>query len=63
MAKEDLFDKIKTLVKDGKLDYAKDFYAEHKDSLGDYAAKAKNLIHSSKDENLVDKVKQLFDKK
>ncbi|EUJ41766.1 hypothetical protein [Brochothrix campestris] len=63
MAKEDLFAKIKTLVQEGKLDHAKGFYAEHKDSLGDYAAKAKTLIHSSKDENLVDKVKHLFDQK
>lgn len=63
MNKEELFDKVKGMIGDGKLDEAKGFLEEHKDDLGEYFEKAKDLLGNlDSADGIMDKVKGLFGK-
>jgi hypothetical protein len=59
MNKDDIMNKIKDLMSSGNLDDAKSFIEEHKDDLGDYYDKAKDLIGNDAS-GIVDKIKGLF---
>ncbi|RAQ24006.1 hypothetical protein [Enterococcus faecium] len=53
MNQEELFQKVKEMIKNGNFDGAKRFIEEHKEQLGPYKEKAQNLL---KDVN-IDSVK------
>ncbi|MBC9709936.1 MAG: hypothetical protein H9W80_12040, partial [Enterococcus sp.] len=53
MNQEELFQKVKEMIKGGNFDGAKRFIEEHKEQLGPYKEKAQNLL---KDVN-IDSVK------
>ncbi|EMW5954724.1 hypothetical protein AAFD45_002531 [Enterococcus faecium] len=56
MNQEELFQKVKEMIKNGNFDGAKRFIEEHKEQLGPYKEKAQNLL---KDVN-IDSVKNKF---
>ncbi|WP_283678311.1 hypothetical protein [Lentilactobacillus sp. Marseille-Q4993] len=61
MNKDEIIEKIKGLVGDGKMDDAKQFIEDHKDDLGDYYDKAKDMLGGGAD-GIVDKIKGIFGK-
>lgn len=60
--KDEMLNKVNELVGEGKIEGAKDFIAEHKDGLGEYAEKAKALTENFDTNSIIDKVKNLFGK-
>ncbi|BBI26861.1 hypothetical protein EFQU50X_01453 [Enterococcus faecium] len=44
MNQEELFQKVKEMIKNGNFDGAKRFIEEHKEQLGPYKEKAQNLL-------------------
>lgn len=55
----EIMDTVKGLVGEGKLEEAQTFIKDHKDDLGDYYDKAKDLIDGNSS-SLLDKAKDLF---
>ncbi|WP_119905116.1 hypothetical protein [Brochothrix thermosphacta] len=62
MNKDEMLNKVNELVGEGKIEGAKDFIAEHKDGLSEYAEKAKALTENFDTNSIIDKVKNLFGK-
>lgn len=60
MTKEELIKKAKELLNEGNIEKAKTFIDEHKDELGDYYEKAKNLVTSEKIDGLKERLKKFF---
>ncbi|BDP80530.1 hypothetical protein EfmAA290_12060 [Enterococcus faecium] len=48
MNQEELFQKVKEMIKNGNFDGAKRFIEEHKEQLGPYKEKAQNLLKDVK---------------
>jgi hypothetical protein len=61
MNKDEIMDKIKGMIGDGKMDDAKEFIEDHKDDLGEYYDKAKDMIGSGLGD-AVGKIKGIFGK-
>lgn len=55
----EIMDTVKGSVGEGKLEEAQTFIKDHKDDLGDYYDKAKDLIDGNSS-SLLDKAKDLF---
>lgn len=62
MNKDEIVEKVKSLLSEGNLDKAKDFIEEHKEDLGENFDKLKGMIGDSA-EGVIGKIKGLFDKK
>lgn len=60
MDREELIKKIKELLNEGNLEKAKTFIEDHKEELGDYYDKAKNLLKSDKLDDLLGQFKKFF---
>ncbi|MGX7205653.1 hypothetical protein [Enterococcus pingfangensis] len=60
MEREELIKKIKELLNEGNLEKAKTFIEDHKEELGDYYDKAKNLLKSDKLDDLLGQFKKFF---
>lgn len=57
----DLFNQVKDLIEKKDFDTAKKFVEDHKDELGEYLNKAKDLVAGSKGlDDVIGKVKGLF---
>ena len=57
----ELFNQVKELIEKKDFDAAKKFVEEHKDELGEYLDKAKDLVANSKGLNdVINKVKSVF---
>lgn len=61
MNKDDIMEKIKDMIGEGNIEKAKDFIEDHKEDLGEYYEKAKELVKSNA-EGVIDKVKDIFGK-
>ncbi|WP_424685204.1 hypothetical protein [Enterococcus sp.] len=61
MNKEELIQKVKDLIGEGNIEAAQKFVEEHKDDLGEYADKAKNMITNFNPDEFADKAKDVFD--
>ncbi len=62
MNQEELFQKVKEMIKGGNFDGAKRFIEEHKEQLGPYKEKAQNLLKDVNIDSVKDKFKNLFNK-
>ena len=62
MNKDEIVEKVKSLLSEGNLDKAKDFIEEHKEDLGENFDKLKRMIGDNA-EGVIVKIKGLFDKK
>ncbi|MBZ1505976.1 MULTISPECIES: hypothetical protein [Leuconostoc] len=62
MNKDEIVEKVKSLMSEGNLDKAKDFIEEHKEDLGENFDKLKGMIGDNA-EGVIGKIKGLFDKK
>ncbi|MDV3545948.1 hypothetical protein [Leuconostoc falkenbergense] len=62
MNKDEIVEKVKSLMSEGNLDKAKDFIEEHKEDLGENFDKLKGMIDDNA-EGVIGKIKGLFDKK
>ncbi|MFZ2381070.1 hypothetical protein N2F28_08245 [Leuconostoc falkenbergense] len=62
MNKDEIVEKVKSLLSEGNLDKAKDFIEEHKEDLGENFDKLKGMIGDNA-EGVIGKIKGLFDKK
>lgn len=60
MEREELIKKVKELLNEGNLEKAKTFIEDHKEELGDYYDKAKNLLRSDKMDDLLGQFKKFF---
>ena len=60
MNQEELFQKVKEMIKGGNFDGAKRFIEEHKEQLGPYKEKAQNLLKDVNIDSVKDKFKNLF---
>ena len=57
----ELFNQVKELIEKKDFDTAKKFVEDHKDELGEYLDKAKDLVANSKGlDDVISKVKSLF---
>ncbi|EFX53746.1 MULTISPECIES: hypothetical protein [Streptococcus] len=57
----ELFNQVKELIEKKDFDAAKKFVEDHKDELGEYLDKAKDLVANSKGLNdVINKVKSIF---
>lgn len=57
----ELFNQVKELIEQKDFDAAKKFVEDHKDELGEYLDKAKDLVANSKGlDDVINKVKSLF---
>ena len=57
----ELFNQVKKLIENKDFDAAKKFVEDHKDELGEYLDKAKDLVANSKGFNdVINKVKSVF---
>ena len=57
----ELFNQVKELIEKKDFDVAKKFVEDHKDELGEYLDKAKDLVANSKGLNdVINKVKSIF---
>ena len=57
----ELFNQVKKLIENKDFDAAKKFVEDHKDELGEYLDKAKDLVANSKGLNdVINKVKSIF---
>ena len=57
----ELFNQVKKLIENKDFDAAKKFVEEHKNELGEYLDKAKDLVANSKGLNdVINKVKSIF---
>lgn len=54
-------EKIKDMIGEGNIEKAKDFIEDHKEDLGEYYEKAKELVKNNA-EGVIDKVKDIFGK-
>ncbi|TLQ03608.1 hypothetical protein FEZ51_08360 [Pediococcus stilesii] len=61
MNKDDIMKKVEDMIGEGNIDKAKSFIEDHKEDLGEYYEKAKDLI-SNNAGDVIDKVKGIFDK-
>ncbi|KAF0467880.1 hypothetical protein ACSAHR_00490 [Pediococcus pentosaceus] len=61
MNKDDIMEKIKDMIGEGNIEKAKDFIEDHKEDLGEYYEKAKELVKNNA-EGVIDKVKDIFGK-
>lgn len=61
MNKDDIMEKIKDMIGEGNIEKAKDFIEDHKEDLGEYYEKAKELVKNNA-EGIIDKVKDIFGK-
>lgn len=61
MNKDDIMEKIKDIIGEGNIEKAKDFIEDHKEDLGEYYEKAKELVKNNA-EGVIDKVKDIFGK-
>lgn len=59
MNKDEMIQKVKDLIGEGNIDAAKQFVDEHKDDLGDFADKAKDLISNFDPSDIADKAKDV----
>ncbi|MBZ1540165.1 hypothetical protein J6K67_02220 [Leuconostoc mesenteroides] len=62
MNKDEIVEKVKSLMSEGNIDKAKDFIEEHKEDLGENFDKLKDMIGDNA-EGIIGKIKGLFDKK
>ncbi|TOZ02077.1 hypothetical protein [Leuconostoc pseudomesenteroides] len=62
MNKDEIVEKVKSLMSEGNLDKAKDFIEEHKEDLGENFDKLKGMIGDNA-EGVIGKIKGLFGKK
>lgn len=60
MNPDELIKKAKDLLTEGNIEKAQKLVEDHKDDLGDYYAKAKELLSSDQVDGLLDKFKKLF---
>ncbi|MBM7712702.1 hypothetical protein [Enterococcus xiangfangensis] len=60
MEREELIKKVKELLNEDNLEKAKTFIEDHKEELGDYYDKAKNLLRSDKMDDLLGQFKKFF---
>ncbi|NTR76858.1 hypothetical protein HQ943_10435 [Enterococcus faecium] len=60
MNQEELFQKVKEMIKNGNFDGAKRFIEEHKEQLGPYKEKAQNLLKDVNIDSVKNKFKNLF---
>ncbi|MGF2941374.1 hypothetical protein [Enterococcus xiangfangensis] len=60
MEREELIKKVKELLNEGNLEKAKTFIEDHKEELGDYYDKAKNLLRLDKMDDLLGQFKKFF---
>lgn len=61
MNKDDIMKKVEDMIGEGNIDKAKSFIEDHKEDLGEYYEKAKELI-SNNAGDVIDKVKGIFGK-
>lgn len=61
MNKDDIMKKVEDMIGEGNIDKAKSFIEDHKEDLGEFYEKAKDLI-SNNAGDVIDKVKGIFDK-
>lgn len=62
MDQKELMEKVKELLKNGKVDEAKQFVADHKEELGGYFDKAKEAVKNVDLNGITDKFKNFFNK-
>ncbi len=60
MNKEELIQKVKDLIGEGNVEAAQKFVEEHKDDLGDFADKAKDMITNFNPDEFSEKAKHAF---
>lgn len=60
MDQKELMEKVKELLKNGKVDEAKQFANDHKDELGGYFDTAKEAIKNVDLNGITDKLKNFF---
>lgn len=61
MNKDELIQKVKDLIGEGNIETAQKFVEAHKDELGDFAEKAKDMITNFNPDEFSEKAKQTFD--
>lgn len=61
MNTEEMIQKVKDLIGEGNVEKAQKFVEDHKDELGDYAEKAKNMITNFNPDDFADKAKDIAD--
>ncbi|UDM31785.1 hypothetical protein [Lentilactobacillus laojiaonis] len=61
MDQKGIIDKVQDLVRNGDVDQAKSFIEDHKDDLGDYYQRAKDLLGND-GSGITDKIKNMFGK-
>ncbi|EHJ55642.1 hypothetical protein HMPREF9318_00652 [Streptococcus urinalis FB127-CNA-2] len=63
MKPQELFDQVKEMIAKKDFSSAKDFIEDHKEDLGEYFDKAKDLVENSDAvSGVIDKVKGIFGK-
>lgn len=63
MKPQELFDQVKEMIAKKDFSSAKDFIEDHKEDLGEYFDKAKDLVENSDAvSEVIDKVKGIFGK-
>lgn len=61
MNREELIQKVKDLIGEGNVEKAQQFVEDHKDDLGDYAEKAKDLITNFNPDDFAKQAKDIAD--
>lgn len=59
MNKEELIQKVKDLIGEGNVEKAQQFVEDHKDELGEYAEKAKDLITNFNPDDFAQQAKDM----